>query len=142
MVCSTDLYSSANKWHKENLKSVIFQFTGFPASEKKELPSTSEFSKRKQASTPGRGKHADCFLVGRVGKLIRQPISGQKRQKRLRYIQLFLFFRLNTEREIKQECVKVTFHHCPFRTGNYIMKCRWHFLKYSKIVYFKQVASP
>ena len=23
MGCSTDLYSSANKWHKENLKSVI-----------------------------------------------------------------------------------------------------------------------
>lgn len=56
-------------------KICYFQFTGFlPV--KRKLPSTSEFSKQEQASTPGRGSMPVVFLVGRVGKLIRQPISG------------------------------------------------------------------
>lgn len=50
-------------------------------------------------------KHDNCFMVRRVGKLIRRPISGTRRQKRLRYIQLFFFFPLNNwERNQTEKC--------------------------------------
>ena len=85
LACRGDLFVGVQDKDSENPKSVTFQFRRFPASEKKQLPSTSEFSKggRHQLQEGG---SMPVVSWGRVGKLIRQPISGEKRQKRLRHI--------------------------------------------------------